>query len=215
MQAILGQSEDESVQAVEQAAKSFARLVRERCPSCDGGPAIIVRAGALGSYTVSDSWSGWVPAYWSAAEQNKVVDVTGGGNSYLGGLCAGLLLTDGDWRAGEILPVVTLVFDASVDLCVDSCIVCDTTEGSAALDAPARARVVERRRPVETSTGHGQPGRRAGASSLTLPLVTALAVYDLHTSAGRLEKAYDVSNGRSEAKDVERDDIEAQAQVRP
>ena len=109
MQAILGQTEDESVQAVEQAAKSFARLVRERCPSCDGGPAIIVRAGALGSYTVSDSWSGWVPAYWSAAEQNKVVDVTGGGNSYLGGLCAGLLLTDGDWRAGEFLPVVTLV----------------------------------------------------------------------------------------------------------
>lgn len=105
IQAILGQPEDESVEAVENAARTFSQLIRDRHPEHDG-TTVIIRAGALGSYTVSASWSGWVPAFWSAREQDKVVDVTGGGNSYLGGLCAGLLLTKGDLRAGELPAVI-------------------------------------------------------------------------------------------------------------
>ena len=75
-----------------------AKLFRDRLA---GRSAIIVRAGEMGSYTLSDGWTGWVPAFWRAHEQDRVVDVTGGGNAFLGGLMAGLLLSDGDFRIGE------------------------------------------------------------------------------------------------------------------
>lgn len=104
MQAILGRTEEESTEVVEDAARTFEQLIRQRHPE-HNKTAVIVRAGGLGSYTLSSTWSGWVPAYWSTDQQDKVVDVTGGGNSYLGGLCAGLLLADGDWRAGELMPI--------------------------------------------------------------------------------------------------------------
>lgn len=80
------------------AAETFRRLVRR---TGKRAPAIIVRAGGMGSYTLSGKWSGWVPAYWGPKDQHLVVDVTGGGNAFLGGLCAGLLLSDGDFRTGE------------------------------------------------------------------------------------------------------------------
>lgn len=64
-------------------------------------PTIIVRGGHLGSYTISPQWTGWVPPYFTANEQGRVVDPTGGGNGFLGGLCAGLLISEGDMREGE------------------------------------------------------------------------------------------------------------------
>lgn len=79
------------------AAETFHHLV---AATGEPVPAVIVRAGGLGSYTLSDAWKGWVPAYWREDEQERVVDVTGGGNGFLGGLCAGLLLSDGDFRSG-------------------------------------------------------------------------------------------------------------------
>ena len=63
-------------------------------------PAIIVRAGRLGSYTLSTKCSGWVPPYFNTHEQERVVDPTGGGNGFLGGLCAGLLISEGDMKEG-------------------------------------------------------------------------------------------------------------------
>lgn len=57
----------------------------------------------MGSYTLSTSWTGWVPAYWQKEEQDMVVDPTGGGNGFMGGLCAGLLVSGGDMRVGECL----------------------------------------------------------------------------------------------------------------
>ncbi|ORY22988.1 Ribokinase-like protein [Naematelia encephala] len=65
-------------------------------------PAIVVRAGELGSYTLSTTWTGWVPAFWGEDGQDKVVDVTGGGNGYLGGFMAGLLISDGNMRTASI-----------------------------------------------------------------------------------------------------------------
>jgi len=65
-------------------------------------PAVIVRAGELGAYTASDRWTGWVPAFWSSDQQDRVVDPTGGGNAFLGGLMAGLLLSGGDLRAASV-----------------------------------------------------------------------------------------------------------------
>jgi sugar/nucleoside kinase (ribokinase family) len=55
--------------------------------------AVVIRAGALGAcYALSSSPQSvhWVPAYWTGSEIDQVVDVTGAGNGFLGGLCAGL-----------------------------------------------------------------------------------------------------------------------------
>ncbi|KIR69343.1 hypothetical protein I314_00453 [Cryptococcus bacillisporus CA1873] len=86
---------------VEIAAQQFQTLLLNR--SSDSQlPAIIVRAGELGAYTLSTSWTGWVPAFWTKVDQSRIVDVTGGGNSFLGGLVAGLLISDGDIRTASI-----------------------------------------------------------------------------------------------------------------
>ena len=64
-------------------------------------PAIIVRAGHLGSYTLSPQWTGWITPYFTSSNQSRVIDPTGGGTGFLGGLCAGLSFSDGDMREGE------------------------------------------------------------------------------------------------------------------
>ncbi|GAA5959282.1 hypothetical protein JCM21900_003914 [Sporobolomyces salmonicolor] len=62
---------------------------------------VVVRSGALGAYAIrrGEEKGVWVPAYHSYADeeaQKKVVDVTGAGNSFLGGLMAGLVLYPDD-----------------------------------------------------------------------------------------------------------------------
>lgn len=66
-------------------------------------PAVVVRAGERGAFTLSPQWTGWVPAFWRAGEEKHIVDVTGGGNAFLGGLIAGLFLSQGDFQVGELL----------------------------------------------------------------------------------------------------------------
>ncbi|KAJ1549488.1 hypothetical protein HK405_001160 [Cladochytrium tenue] len=67
-------------------------------PAC---PVVVVRAAALGSCFVTCELSGpgealhrpcsgWVDAYHTSAMQDKVVDVTGAGNAFMGGLAAHL-----------------------------------------------------------------------------------------------------------------------------
>lgn len=85
---------------VELAAQQFQTLLLNRS-SGSQIPSIFVRAGELGAYTLSSNWTGWIPAFWTEADQDKIVDVTGGGNSFLGGLVAGLLISDGDIRTGK------------------------------------------------------------------------------------------------------------------
>lgn len=88
-----------STREAEVAAQAFHDLLHPR----DGTmkTAIIVRAGGLGAYTISPRWTGWTPAFWTATEQDRVIDPTGGGNGFMGGLMAGLLLTGGDMQAGQ------------------------------------------------------------------------------------------------------------------
>lgn len=78
--------------------ETCARLFQGRMVMYGRVPAIVVRAGEHGSFTLSEDWTGWVPAY----HQNvgKVLDVTGGGNAFMGGLLAGLLTT-GDFRVAS------------------------------------------------------------------------------------------------------------------
>ncbi|KAF8351103.1 Ribokinase-like protein [Amanita rubescens] len=55
---------------------------------------IIIRSGAMGAYIKNQKADGqWINAFWTPEDQDKIVDVTGAGNSFLGGLAAGLHLT--------------------------------------------------------------------------------------------------------------------------
>ena len=64
---------------------------------CTGS--IVVRSGALGAYVASRRHTGrWIDAYWE--DHSKVVDVTGAGNTFLGGLAAGLVLCANDLEEG-------------------------------------------------------------------------------------------------------------------
>ncbi|KAF8309633.1 Ribokinase-like protein [Clavulina sp. PMI_390] len=75
-----------------------------------GARAVVIRSGALGAYCLKARQDGvWIPAFFSATDVGKeselpnsptdhqsVVDVTGAGNAFLGGLVAGLELSSGD-----------------------------------------------------------------------------------------------------------------------
>ncbi|GAA6000030.1 hypothetical protein JCM10207_006020 [Rhodosporidiobolus poonsookiae] len=64
--------------------------------------AVVIRSGPLGAYAIrrGEEKGVWVPAYHAYGEEGKgkVVDVTGAGNSFLGGLMAGLVLHPGDLK---------------------------------------------------------------------------------------------------------------------
>ncbi|KAJ9122460.1 hypothetical protein QFC22_001886 [Naganishia vaughanmartiniae] len=101
---------------IENVARSLLRLlvIKDTAnpgPGWDRG--VIVRCGAKGCCIVrkrylpssngdhsSEEGAKWIEAYWTASAssdfRNHIVDVTGGGNAFLGGLAAGMKLTDGD-----------------------------------------------------------------------------------------------------------------------
>ncbi|KAJ6539158.1 Ribokinase-like protein [Mycena capillaripes] len=63
----------------------------------DGKGCVIIRSGSMGAcVALKDRTTRWVPAFWTSKDEDKIVDVTGAGNSFLGGLAAGLLLEGGD-----------------------------------------------------------------------------------------------------------------------
>jgi sugar/nucleoside kinase (ribokinase family) len=57
----------------------------------DGNGGVVVRAGKDGCLVAGQGFRKWLPAYHQSAE--KVVDPTGGGNGFLGGLAVGLVRT--------------------------------------------------------------------------------------------------------------------------
>lgn len=62
-----------------------------------GEGVIVVRSGKIGCYIArsgGDKRSCWLPAYHT--DQSKVIDPTGGGNGFLGGLAVGLVRTNFD-----------------------------------------------------------------------------------------------------------------------
>lgn len=85
----------------------------------DGQGTVIIRSGDMGAYVANRTRGGqWIEAYWTPADANRVVDVTGScvtlkgpdalhsegigaGNAFLGGLAAGLSFTDGDVFKGK------------------------------------------------------------------------------------------------------------------
>ncbi|KAJ7047556.1 Ribokinase-like protein [Mycena alexandri] len=78
---------------IEEAALKFLELG----VSVAGKGCVIIRSGAMGAcVAMKNQPARWVPAFWTSKDEAKIVDVTGAGNSFLGGLAAGLLLEDGD-----------------------------------------------------------------------------------------------------------------------
>lgn len=105
---------------IEQAGRMFL----EYGVGMDGQGVVIIRSGQLGAFVITRRRCGaWVDAYWtkSEADTQHVVDVTGmsftfcwsghlsqlllntgAGNSFLGGLAAGLFQTEGDVYEGKL-----------------------------------------------------------------------------------------------------------------
>ncbi|KAK1228911.1 hypothetical protein PQX77_008069 [Marasmius sp. AFHP31] len=80
--------------AIEKAADRFLELGAKE--------AVVIRSGGLGAYVLTRARPGeWITAFWGAENVKEVIDVTGAGNSFLGGLAAGLDIADGDIYEGE------------------------------------------------------------------------------------------------------------------
>ncbi|KAI0650075.1 Ribokinase-like protein [Trametes meyenii] len=78
----------------------------------DGTGAVIIRSGALGACVAQKGKPpAWIDAYWSGpGGSDKVVDVTGAGNSFLGGLGAGLVLANGNVTEATLYATVSASF---------------------------------------------------------------------------------------------------------
>lgn len=76
-----------------------------------GQGCVIIRSGALRAYVATKANGGrWVDAFWTQHDSGKIIDVTGAGNSFLGGLAAGLLLAGGDFYEAAIYAAVSASF---------------------------------------------------------------------------------------------------------
>ncbi|KAG1863314.1 Ribokinase-like protein [Suillus tomentosus] len=96
--------------AVENAASEFLKMGVGK----ENSGSVIIRSGALGAYVMtSDKKGQWIDAFWSSAENIDnlmVVDVTGAGNSFLGGLAAGLSITNGNVYEAALYASVSASF---------------------------------------------------------------------------------------------------------
>ncbi|KAI0080739.1 Ribokinase-like protein [Panus rudis PR-1116 ss-1] len=82
--------------SVEEAANRFLDIG----VGSEGRGSIIIRSGALGAYIMTRGRGGrWVDPFWTAEDASRVVDVTGAGNAFLGGLSAGLLAEKDVYKA--------------------------------------------------------------------------------------------------------------------
>lgn len=106
--------------AIEEVTERLFRLVVvEEAALVNGGwdRGVVVRCGALGCCVATERYMKadattekprpmltWIDAYWTRDAtpdfQDHIVDVTGGGNAFLGGLSAGWKLTNGDLLEG-------------------------------------------------------------------------------------------------------------------
>ncbi|CAE6539385.1 unnamed protein product [Rhizoctonia solani] len=72
---------------------------------------VIIRCGPMGAYAatldagIAKGW--WTPAYWTSQDEGAVVDVTGAGNAFLGGLSAGLHLSNGNVREAVLYATIS------------------------------------------------------------------------------------------------------------
>ncbi|KAF8450784.1 Ribokinase-like protein [Boletus edulis BED1] len=76
-----------------------------------GKGCVIIRSAALGACVATrDTGCRWVDAFWTPQDTFHIVDVTGAGNSFLGGLAAGLILENGDMYQAALYASVSASF---------------------------------------------------------------------------------------------------------
>ncbi|KAF7331930.1 PfkB domain-containing protein [Mycena kentingensis (nom. inval.)] len=96
-----------SRQGIEEACRRFLQLGVGR----EGTGAVVIRSGAMGAcVALRGQRLRWVDAFWTSADETKIVDVTGAGNSFLGGLAAGLKLSGGDIYQATLYASVSASF---------------------------------------------------------------------------------------------------------
>ncbi|KAM0791334.1 hypothetical protein ACM66B_005804 [Microbotryomycetes sp. NB124-2] len=80
-----------STEKVKQDGKEGIERVARKLVELGAQDMVVIRSGALGAFALRRGSDGgtWIPAFHTDSE--KVVDVTGAGNSFLGGLMAGLV----------------------------------------------------------------------------------------------------------------------------
>ncbi|KAK9239718.1 Ribokinase-like protein [Lipomyces kononenkoae] len=86
--AFFGLPEPFEKEAIEAIGLRFLPFMREDA-------AIVIRAGAQGCFVLSKSRKMWLEAY-HAPFPDRVIDPTGAGNSFVGGMCTGYVLSNGD-----------------------------------------------------------------------------------------------------------------------
>ncbi|KAK9476688.1 Ribokinase-like protein [Lipomyces japonicus] len=88
--AFFGESEPTDKQTIERIGHRFVPYLKHH-------GALIIRAGTLGCVILSSTvGTVWLDAYHLSSSQDKVVDPTGGGNCFIGGMSAGYVLSGGD-----------------------------------------------------------------------------------------------------------------------
>ncbi|KAI0370226.1 Ribokinase-like protein [Pilatotrama ljubarskyi] len=116
---VLSPNAEEALSLLSMPPRPTKELVEEACSRFldmgvgpDGNGAVVIRSGAMGACVAQRGlFFSWVDAYWGGPEgASKVVDVTGAGNSFLGGLAAGLVLTNGDVREATLYATVSASF---------------------------------------------------------------------------------------------------------
>ncbi|KAI9067619.1 Ribokinase-like protein [Trametes sanguinea] len=116
---VLSPNADEAMSLLSMPLPPTRELVEDACRrfldmgvGLDGTGAVVIRSGAMGACIAQRGQPcSWVDAYWSGPEStSKVVDVTGAGNSFLGGLGAGLALTNGDILEATLYASVSASF---------------------------------------------------------------------------------------------------------
>jgi len=104
---LLSMSQPPTKDLIEEACRKFLELGVGDA----GSGHVIIRSGSMGAFVATRDKAEWVDAFWSPErDASRVVDVTGAGNSFLGGLAAGLLLTNGDVFAATLHATVSASF---------------------------------------------------------------------------------------------------------
>ncbi|PWN34368.1 Ribokinase-like protein [Meira miltonrushii] len=100
-------SKEVSMSSIEDLATQLYHRIRDDQDSDGSVPIICIRAGALGSLVcLQNADLHWIPAFHTNDQVDKIVDVTGAGNAYLGGFTVGLALTGPektDWSTEHII----------------------------------------------------------------------------------------------------------------
>ncbi|KAI0824594.1 Ribokinase-like protein [Trametes gibbosa] len=116
---VLSPNAEEALSLLSMSLSPTKALVEEACRRFldmgvgpEGRGSVIIRSGAMGACVAERGQPAiWVDAYWGGpGSAAKVVDVTGAGNSFLGGLGAGLALANGDVREATLYATISASF---------------------------------------------------------------------------------------------------------